>query len=704
MATAALKLLPGVDVNRTPTFNETAISSCNLIRFMKDRQDIALVQKLGGWQKYFPQPMPSNPRSLWAWQDVNHNDYLAVGCDTAASAGVGGSLIVISNGSSQTITPVVRQDDVAPSVTTSTVSSTVDIDDTGSNINNFTSVFVNTHISVGGIIVFGFYQCAAVSADQFSVNLTDTLGNPVFPTSNVSAGGAVAAFTTTNGSSSVNVALADHGYSVGSTYPLLVTTTVGGISLFGNYIVQAVVDADNFTIFAANEATSGATASINGGNAQYDFFIGLGPLPMGTGYGAGGYGVGGYGSGVSPTPTTGDNITATDWSLDNWGSTLVACASGIQVGLDGTLPIGSPVYVWSTLSNNPVAVAIPQGPVCNDGIFVAMPQRQIVAWGSTFTGIQDHLLLRWCDINDYTQWIAQPTNQAGSYRIPKGSRIVGCIQAAQQALVFTDLSVWAMQYINQPYVYAFNEIGTGCGLIAPKAAASLNGIVYWMSQSQFFVLAGNGVQPLYCPIWDQIFQQLDTSAVNKIRVAVNSRFNEVSWFFPSTSGGGEVDSYVKYNTLIGPVGGWDYGSLTRTAWLNQSVLGAPIGADANFFLQQHETANDADGQAMDSWFRTGYFELSEGNWQTFVDYVLPDMKFGMTNAVQNASILMTFYVAQYPGDTPLVLGPYTITQATQYISTRLRGRLVSIKLESNDVGSWWRLGAMRYRAIQDGRF
>jgi hypothetical protein len=225
-----------------------------------------------------------------------------------------------------------------------------------------------------------------------------------------------------------------------------------------------------------------------------------------------------------------------------------------------------------------------------------------------------------------------------------------------------------------------------------------------MSQSQFFVLAGNGVQPLYCPVWDQVFQRLDTSNVNKIRVAVNSRFNEINWFFPSTSGGGEVDSYVKYNVLLGPNGGWDYGSLTRTAWTNQSVLGAPIGADQNNFLQQHETSNDADGQAMDSWFQTGYFELSEGNWQTFVDMVFPDMKFGQTGSVQNATILLTFYVAQYPGDTPLVVGPYNIIQSTQFVSTRLRGRLVSIKIESNDVGSFWRLGSMRYRYAQDGRF
>ena len=123
-----------------------------------------------------------------------------------------------------------------------------------------------------------------------------------------------------------------------------------------------------------------------------------------------------------------------------------------------------------------------------------MPERQIVAWGSTLNGIQDPLLVRWCDINDFTSttsWINLSTNQAGSYRIPRGSKIVGAIQGPQQGLIWTDLAVWSMQYINQPYIYAFNEIGTGCGLKARKAATSLNGVVYWMGQSQFFMYSGS---------------------------------------------------------------------------------------------------------------------------------------------------------------------------------------------------------------------
>ena len=54
-------------------------------------------------------------------------------------------------------------------------------------------------------------------------------------------------------------------------------------------------------------------------------------------------------------------------------------------------------------------------------------------------------------------------------------------------------------------------------------------------------------------------------------------------------------------------------------------------------------------------------------------------------------------IGREPGQTPRVQGPFTLTQATKYITPRLRGRLVSIKFESNDIDTFWRIGAPRYR-------
>lgn len=554
--------------------------------------------------------------------------------------------------------------------------------------------------------------------------------------------------------------------TAGSIVVDVITTTTSITAVYANATV-GTISSGLTACFVFNK-----TSLSNSGFANVVIYRSPAPLPKGTGYGVGGYGTGGYGTGVTPpspssattatsgtgsvatityassnlfnigdtvvvsgvTPLTyngtyvvtnvpavnqvsfastatgaqtvagtvsnttvvGAPITVSDWTLDNWGSFFISC------------PVGDGIFQWSPNSGSALASIIPEAPPVNDGMFIAMPQRQIIAWGSTFTGVQDPLLIRWSDVNDFNQWIALPTNQAGSYRLPRGSRIVGCIQGPQQGLVWTDLAVWAMQYSGPPYVYQFNEIGTGCGLISRKAAGSMNGSVFWMGQSQFFMLGSSGVESITCPVWDVIFQDLDTDNLDKIRVAPNSRFGEISWFYPTNSNGGEVNAYVKYNIFLKQ---WDFGTLSRTAWINQSVLGPPIGAGtinspSSFYIYQHEIGQDADGLAMNSSFQTGYFAISDGEWKIFIDQVWPDMKWGLYGGNTNAHVLLTFYVTDYPGQTARVYGPYNLSIDTEFVTPRFRGRLVSIKIESDpsETGTFWRLGAMRYRFEQDGKF
>ena len=701
MPHSSVKLNPGVDLNETPALNETGISSSNLIRFVYDRTLGGLIQKLGGWTKFYPYTFSQKIRALWPWQTTQAVTYLAVGTQSPNSS-TAATLSVIANGSLQTITPTYTLNDITVSTLTPTVgSSIITINDSVvTGITGYDPVYIATHIAVGGIVLFGLYQCdpdGYLSSTSYTVQSTNVLGllNPAIST----AAATLAQFTTTSGSATVTVTLANHGYQVGSTYPVLVSTTLNGVTMYGNYVVQSVPSSSTFTVIAGTTASASGSAYINGNKARYIYNFGVGAIPSGTGYGVGAYGSGGYGTGTAVTPSLGTQIVAYDWTLDNWGEILIACPSNAY-GYSGT-PY-SPIYAWNGSAGAPTAVTLPNGPPVNEGVFMAMPQRQLVAYGSTFTGIQDPLLIRWCDVNNFSVWVAQVTNQAGSYRIPKGSKIVGAIQGPQQGLVWTDLGIWAMQYVGPPYVYSFNEIGSGCGMIAKKAAGSLNGGVYWMGPSQFYSLTGNGVEPVACPIWDVVFQDLDTSNLSKIRVAVNSRFGEISWFYPTIGNNGEISNYVKYNVYLKV---WDYGTLSRSAWTDQSVLGAPIGSDPNSgYIYQHETSTDADGQPLVASFQTGYFALNEGDLKTFVDQVWPDMKWGYYGGVQNATINLTFYVADYPGQTPIQYGPYSLSQATTFITPRFRGRLVSIGISSNDVGSFWRLGNIRYRSQQDGKF
>ena len=776
MAHASLKLIPGVDQNRTEALNEAAIWKSNLIRFMPDRQGQGLPQKLGGWSKFIDStPWNSTVCALHAWSDTNTHKYLGIGTDNSIWTSERQSENPSVMGVPRDVSPEYYTTDLVVDIATVSGSAQVIVTDTASNVSSYDSVFFKTPVSVNGIILFGFYTCnfnTLDAADSYIINAANIIGVPT-PATSTGSGGAVPVFSTTVSppTPAITVTLNNHGFSVGSTFPVLVETSVGGVVLYGNYIVDSV-DVNSFNITAANAPTFAETVSMNGGNAQVIYYIGQQAVPP-SGYGVSGYGYFGYGNNIDPafasgrqylgttvstvggvttvtisnmvvyvTPgtivqdstmaqftitsavagpvdstftftgtPTGTDFTVTtwgfvmpdtvdpDWSLDNWGEYFIAS------------PHLGEIFFWQPIQSTGHLTVVPNAPLVNEGCFVAMPERQIVAYGSTFTGFQDPMLVRWCDIGNFTRWVGTVTNQAGSYRIPKGSKIVGGIQGPQQGLLWTDLGLWSMQYVNLPLVYSFNEIASGCGLVGRKAVATLAGNVYWMSQSQFFRLSGSGVEPIDCPIWDVIFQDIDSNNWQKIRCAPNSRFGEISWYYPTktnvgTSLEGVPTNYVKYNTLLNQ---WDFGELTRTAWIDQSVFGPPIGAayevdpTTSYNIYQHETSNNANDTAIHAWFQTGYFAVQDGDLKTFVDQVWPDMKWGLYDQSQNATVTITFYTADYPGDTPKTYS-YTVTQGTQFVTPRLRARLVSIRIESNDLNSFWRVGNIRYRYQPDGKF
>lgn len=773
MARSTLKLIPGVDVTKTPTLNEAALSSSNLIRFMPDRNNLGLVQKFGGWQTYISSPITSTIRALKGWSDLNAINRLGIGATNSLN------VYTQSTGNNTVITPQTTVTNFAPVFSTTSGSTAVVVTD--SNINTTIYNYVNyvTPVSVGGVVLTGAYATTipsgttydviasspatftentstAYTGGAFVVNTTYkivTIGGTSFTSIGASANTVgtiftatgvgtgitgtakpvgVYAFSTTSGSNIVTCYFDNHGYYVGQEFYIGVATTLGGITIpVGAYKVLSVggpsgTNPSIFTFAVGSQASSSAgPTAINSGNVAATYYVALGPSTQGQGFGVGGFGRGGFGTGTTQSGSSGTAITnVSDWTLDNFGENLISN------------PTGGPIYAWSpsgALSNAQIAGS--SVPLVNDGFFIAMPQRQIVAWGSSFTLQQDPLLIRWSDIEDATSWIATATNQAGSYRIPSGSKIVTCIQGPQQGLIWTDLDLWAMQYVGAPLVYGFNKIGSNCGAISRKSVGQIGNSIYWMSQNQFFLLSNEGPKPLPCPVWDVIFQNLKTGNdsngvpyTQHIRCGVNTQFNEIMWFYPSAnSTNGENDSYVKYNTVLNQ---WDFGTSTsttnglrRSAWIDQSVLGPPIGAGTDNYIYQHETGNDAayngvNGLAMLSSMQTGFFSMAEGDNIMFVDQIWPDMKWGTYSGNQNANVNITLYWTNYATDDLVSTGSYAgypnsaapysayfpMTQATEYVSCRIRARLIAIDISSSDVGSFWRLGGIRYRAAPDGKY
>jgi hypothetical protein len=675
MPLETITLSPGVNTQSTAIQNAASIQTSQLIRFKAAGEQV-LVEKLGGWVKFYPASIGSPVREMHAWEGINSDIHLGIGAEN--------TLGVISSGFLQDITPRILISDTTPNFSTTNGSTTVGVIDPNITTTIYDSIYVRTPVAVGGIVLQGAYAVALVTgANSYNI----VAASPA--TSTVANGGAVPVFTTTSGSPTVNVALTNHGLGVGSSFAVPTPTTVGGVTISGTYIVQTVVDANNFTINTSSAATSSASASMNGGNVEIAYYIGVAPAATSAGYGIGGYGLGGYGTGIAPSPSPGTSITTTNWTMDNWGEILIAA------------PTNGPIYTWSPDSGYAVGVKVLNAPVINGGIFVSEPSQILVSWASSINGVQDPLLIQWSDAGDYTNWAVTSQTQAGGYRLPTGSKIVGGLQGPQFAFIWTDIDVWAMQYIQPPFIFGFDKLAKSCGLIARHAACVVNSAVYWMGNNQFYVYAGAGVQPIVCSVWDFIFQDLDQNNLDKIHVAPNNGFGEVAWYFPSASGGtGEVDSYVKFNFILNC---WDCGRLNRTAWIDQSVLGQPIGASSAGYIYQHEVALDADGQAMGEFFETGLAQIAEGENLMFVDWLIPDFRYGTYAGPQNASLNLTLNYTDYPGSAQKSKGPYQVSSTVDFRNPRVRAREIGFTAAGTGLGSFWRMGGLRYRAAPDGK-
>lgn len=754
----SVQLQPGVNVERTPTTLRAGYSSAQFIRFLN-----GLAQKYGGWQRFYQFAISGVPRELHAWQDLNTIDRLAIG-----TTGTGTQLGVIANNVYQDITPQTLVSNFAPNFSTTINTPTVAVIDPNiANVTTFDSVFFNVPISIGGLILDGLYPITEITGtDSYQItassNATETVTNPtatnagtstssnilhfastpswiaagmvafnlthptaitpgtyvtaVGPTTvtlsanaaspGVSSGdnivfASVPLFTTTNGSFQVSVEFLNHGLTANEdevvVFPL--STTGGGVTIQGTYDVVSVADVNDFSIGGNSLATSGTTFAMNNGEAQLTYYLAMGPLPGGQGYGLGGYGDGGYGLGENGSDEqTGTEITATDWTIDNWGSILIAN------------PKGGPIYCWDPASGFQNAQIISGGPPINNGCFVSTVEQILIAWGSSIhqnIGWQQQpLLLQWSDVSNFLNWQATAATQAGNIPVSRGSRIMQGMAVANQNLILTDLDLWAMPYIGVPDVFGLNLIGEGMGCVSPRAAQILWGSVFWMGPTNFYGYSSGGPSVLPCPVWDAVFQNLNTNYLQNVRAMPNTPFNEAGWLFPSlASTSGENDSYVKMN-INEPGAPWDIGIgvLPRSAWTDQSVLGMPIGATPGGVIYQHETTQNADGQPINSSFTTGYFFLSEGEDFVTVDQIYPDFKWTEYPGGTSAQIQLTFLVVNYPGDTPTAYGPYLVTQdSPQFISVRFRGRQMAIQVETNDLNSFYRLGYCRYRYSTTGR-
>lgn len=696
-----LLLKPGVNKENTRYTNEGGWFTSDKIRFRQGTPE-----KIGGWQRISSSTFLGVCRSLWNWVTLGYLNLMGIGTNLKFYIESGGVY-----------------NDVTPLRTTNTLN--------GPFATNGTNIITVTDAS-GGFMVGDFVTFSNASTVS-GLNLNNTYqiqSTPTLTTYTIDAGSSAAGTVTNAGGSAVYAA---YEVSVGSSIFLPYVGWGGGGWGRG---LWGIGDITNLQIRIWSQTNYGEDLVYGprGGNVYYwDASIGLTPSTFTVTIASPAVVTANVslddGTAISLTTTaalpTGLTPGAVYYVVNSTGSTfnLASAAGGTAITTSGSQSgthyisqRGLPISSLAGASNTPIY---------QNGIVVSDTSRFTLVFGTNPLGetYLDPMLIRWSDQENIAMWTPAATNQAGDLRLSTGSEIITQLQSRQEILVWTDSALYGLQYLGPPVVWGSQILGDNISIIGPNAKALAAGVVFWMGRDKFYRYEGNYVKTQPCDLRRYIFNDINFDQAEQIFAGTNEGFNEVWWFYCSANST-TVDRYIVYNYLENI---WYYGTMTRTAWIDSGLREYPVAAGYQHNLINHELGlNDEEtGTALPivSYIESAEFDLDDGHQFSFVWRILPDITFNGSTATAPKVTMYLYplansgsgYINTDPGDPEnhsVAQKSYAnvtrtatlpVEKFTGQIYTRVRGRQLAMRIESEDLDVAWQLGSPRIDVRPDGR-
>jgi hypothetical protein len=519
---------------------------------------------------------------------------------------------------------------------------------------------------------------------------------------------------TGNGTTTVLVTDPGHGCT-SNDFVTFSGVTGAYASLLNNEFQISYIDANTYNITTSSAIPAGTT----GGAAVVAAY----QIPIGgeieaplSGWGSGAWGSGAWGSGaVTSQPLR-------IWNHQNFGEDL----------LYG--PKGGPLYYWDAsdpLTTRGVLLSSKTGasdvPSSVNLFLVSDTSRIVMAFGCPNYGSTtlDPMLIRWSDQESAVNWTPSATNQAGDLRLSHGSAIQAVLQVRQEILVWTDTSLYSMQYLTGEPWWRSQLLSDNISILSDRACAVAAGVTYWMGNEKFYLYDGR-VQALPCDVREYVFRDFNYDQKDLIFASTVDQFNEIWWFYCSADST-VVNRYVIYNYAEKV---WYYGTMIRSAWVDAGLIGDyPISAGTNQLVaQEYGVDNNETGTAVaiTAYITSSEFDIDDGHNFGFVWRVIPDITFrGSTAAAPQATLSLlplqnsgsgytrgTVPVASTSANMsvaganayPIIRSATVpVEQYTGQVNIRVRGRQMSLKIASENLGVQWQLGAPRIDIRPDGR-
>jgi hypothetical protein len=702
---------PGVNRENTRYTNEGGWYECDKVRFRQGTPE-----KIGGWIQFSADTFLGVCRSLWNWVTLAGQNLIGAGTSLKFYINQGGVFFDITP-VRKVVRPMLGSGGTGNPFTVVNLSSTITVYDAahGCNSNDFVIFSGATGINstITALLLNRQYQVSVLDLNTYTIT---AFGNTLSNGSGTGGGDSVVATYLINVASEVqtpSVGWGGGGWGLGgwgtnkiTGAPLqlwtqsnfgedLIFAPIGGAIYYWNASVQLPGQTFTVSIATPGVLTFGDAHGLLVGDALQ--LATTGALP----------------TGLFPNVTyyvAAASFTSTTITLALTFGGAAINTSGTQSGIHSLSVRG---ILLPSLGG---ASAVP---TIQNGIFVSDASRFVFAFGCNDIGstVQDPMLIRWSDQENPTMWTPAITNQAGSIRLSHGSKIVSAIQTRQEIVVFTDASVYSLQYLGAPFVWSSQLLGDNISILGPNSVTLASGVVYWMGVDKFYSYDGR-VQTLNCDLRKYVYQDINLTQNNQVFGSTNEGFNEVWWFYCSADST-TIDKYVMYNYLENV---WYYGTMARTAWLDSGLQNYPIaatyGTGGSGKIVSHEQGVDNEENAtplpIEAYISSSEFDIGDGHNFGFVWRMLPDLSFSGSDPNVTAQLTLTVYPMQNSGSgtsTPVAANvdeltgvQYTITEGfTGQVNTRLRGRQLIIKAASNSLGTQWQLGATRIDIRPDGR-
>ena len=527
-------------------------------------------------------------------------------------------------------------------------------------------------------------------------------------------------FAASNGFSTITITDTAHGAVTNDFVTFSGAASLGGVIipavLNQEYQILLVTGVNTYQITAkdaaGNTIAANGSDTANGGSSvvgAYQINVGLDVYVGSSGWGVGTWGAGGWGSASTISSINQLRI----WTHDNFGENLIIN------------PRGAGIYEWienSGVSVRAVSLAGRSGarqvPTVGLQVITSETDRHLVVLGAdpvssgARTGAIDPMLVVFSSAEDELDFEPTTTNSAGDVRLSSGSFIVGGLKSRQEILVWTDTSLYSMTFIGPPLTFAVNLVNEGAGLLSPNAAANSPSGVFFASKTGFNFYNGS-VQRLPCTVQEYVFNDIDLNQAFKSFMSINSRYNEIWFFYPSIEDGtGEISRYVTYNYLEQT---WAIGNMRRYGWLDAGIEDLPIASaqsSGQSLLYNHETGYDDGLEPMAGvYIESADIDISAGEYDVFMKKMIPDMAFVTDVGISN-SPAMNIVVKRrnFPGQSLITDSTTKVTPTSTFTSLRTRARQVVFRFESDDdnatvdqKGYKWRLGSTRVDLQQSGR-